>query len=167
MADQEDLLSCLISGEVDFVLIGGLAALAHGATLRTQDIDICCDFSADNLMRLQQALAGLHPVHRMAPAHPALELTPENRGSFENLYLDTDIGQLDCLGAVDGIGGFREVRENSELISLPAGDCRVLTLDALIRAKEAMDRPRDREAVIQLKAIRERLRGEGGAPPGP
>ncbi len=149
------------------MLIGGLAAFAHGATLRTQEIGICCDFSAGNLMRLQRALAGLHPVHRMTPARPALELTPEDCERFKNLYLDTDIGQLDCVGAVEGIGGFREAEENSEQISLSSGGCRVLTLDALIRAKEAMARPRDREAVVQLKAIRERLRGEGGAAHGP
>ena len=66
MADLEDLISRLVLHNVDFVVIGGLAAEIHGVTLVTQDIDICCDFSAENLARLQAALNDLHPVHRIA-----------------------------------------------------------------------------------------------------
>jgi len=55
------------------------------------------------------------------------------------------------------VGDFAEVKRHSVEIQLPAGACRVLSLDALIRSKEAMGRPRDREALLQLKAIRERL----------
>jgi hypothetical protein len=75
---------------------------------------------------------------------------------LKNLYLDTDWGVLDCLGAVTGIGDYDDVLANSEEIELDSGSCRVLTLDALISAKQAMDRPRDRETVLQLQAIRER-----------
>ena len=160
MPDLEGPLARLIRHEVDFVVVGGFAAATHGSPLLTHDIDVCCDFSPDNLMRLQAALADLHPVHRMPPARPPLELTPETAGEFKNLYLDTDDGQLDCLSLVDGVGNFERAKQDSVEIRLPEGTCRVLSLDALIRSKEAMGRPRDREAVLQLKAIRERLDGE-------
>ena len=75
-----------------------------------------------------------------------------------NLYLDTDFGQLDCLGEVKGIGMYSKVYQRSVLLDLPFGPCRVLDIDALIRAKQAMDRPRDRAAIIQLRAIMERPR---------
>jgi len=156
MPDLYSLLERLIRQEVDFVVIGGFAGVAHGSTFVTQDIDICCDMALENLMRLQGAVADLNPVHRMTPARVPLHLTPENCTAFKNLYLDTDCGQLDCLGSVQGLGDFEAVSSNSVEIELSAGTCRVLSLDALIRAKEAMPRPRDEEAVMELKAIRRR-----------
>lgn len=157
MPELGDIVARLIRRHVDFVIVGGWAAVVHGVTLVTRDVDICCGFSVENLMRLQKALADLHPVHRMPPARPALGLTRQTCRGFKNLYLHTDYGPLDCLGMIEGVGGFEEVKRNSVEIDLPAGPCRVLSLDALIRSKEAMTRPRDREAVLQLKAIRERL----------
>ena len=160
MPDLDNLIARLIQNEVDFVVVGGFAATTHGVTLVTQDVDICCDFSPDNLMRLQAALSDLHPVHRMPPAHPPLELTPESAGDFKNLYLDTDYGQLDCVSSIDGIGDFEQAKQDSIEITLPEGTCRILSLDALIRSKEAMGRPRDHEAARQLRAIREQLDGQ-------
>jgi hypothetical protein len=130
--------------------------VAHGTSLVTQDVDICCHFATDNLMRLQEALAGLHPVHRMTPKRLPLQLTPQACGGLKNLYLDTDLGQLDCLGEVAGVGDFEQAKSLSVEVSLPAGTCRVLSLDALIAAKAAMARPRDREVVKQLRAIKAR-----------
>jgi len=155
--DLDRLIACLIETDVDFVVIGGNAAAAYGSTVRTQDVDVCCDFSVDNLMKLQAALSDLHPVHRMPPARPPLKLTPETAADFKNLYLDTDYGQLDCLSSVEGVGDFAQVKRESVEVALSEGPCRILSLDALIRSKQAMNRPRDREAVLQLKAIRERL----------
>ena len=156
MQDMELLLERLITHNVNFVIVGGFAAVAYGVTLVTQDIDVCCEFSTDNLLRLQQALRDLNPVHRMTPRRLPLELTADNCNGLKNLYLSTDQGQLDCLGEVKGIGNYEVVVRQSEEIELDAGTCRILTLQALINAKKAMDRPRDREAVLQLTAIKEK-----------
>lgn len=156
MPDLESLLQRLIQGGVDFVLIGGFASVAHGVSLPTQDIDVCCPFTPENLMRLQGAIADIRPVHRMVPARPPLRLTPDTCAGLRNLYLDTDWGQLDCLGEVLALGGYEDVRAHSLAVQLAGGSCRILSIDALIRAKEAMGRPRDREAALQLRAIRER-----------
>ena len=92
----------------------------------------------------------------MTPAQPPLILTEENCGGLKKLYLVTDLGVIDCLGNVAGLGGYDQVLENSIMIEAAAGRFRVLTLDAHIRAKEAMDRPHDRLTVKQLRAIKER-----------
>jgi hypothetical protein len=155
MGDLTSLLERLIQHQVAFVVVGGYAAVAHGCTLVTMDVDICCDFSVENLMRLQDALSDLNPVHRMTPKRLPLCLTPESCHGLKNLSLDTDLGQLDCLGFVLGIGAFPIVRKRSVVIHLPWGRCRILSLDALIEAKQAMDRPRDKEAVLQLSVIQE------------
>jgi hypothetical protein len=67
VADLTGIIERLLIAKVDFVLVGGLATVTHGSSMTTQDIDICCDFSADNLHRLQSALDGIHPIHRMTP----------------------------------------------------------------------------------------------------
>ena len=141
------------------MVVGGFAAVAHGVTLLTQDIDVCCPVTADNLMRLQAALADLPPVHRMPPERPPLRLTPETATEFRNLYLETDWGQLDCLGEILGVGDYDRVLAQSIEIQLAGGPCRILSIDALIQAKQAMGRDKDRETIVQLRAIQERTRG--------
>lgn len=160
-SDLFDILKRLSEGHVSFVIIGGFAATVYGCTILTEDMDICCDFSPENLLRLQNALAGLHPVHRMTPNRKPLELTPNTVTGLKNLYIDTDLGILDCLGYVNGIGDFQHVLKGSRKIEVEGIELNILTIDALIQAKEAMRRPHDQQAVIQLKAIREQTRPNG------
>jgi hypothetical protein len=150
------MLARLAQGGVEFVLVGGYAAVTHGVSLVTQDVDICCRFAKENLRRLQAVLADLHPRHRMTPQKLPLELTDEHCVQVKNLYLETDLCVLDCLSEVAGVGAFDTVLENSLEIEFPGGKFRVLDLDQLIQAKEAMNRPHDRLTLTQLRAIRER-----------
>ncbi len=153
-SDFINLLERLVNARVDFVIIGGFAGVVHGCTYVTQDIDICCDFSPATLLALQGAISDLHPVHRMTPKRKKLQLTEKTCVQFKNLYLDTDIGQLDCLSFIDGLGDYSQVKRESELIEVEKMKVRVLSLDALIKAKKSMNRPRDKEAVLQLEAIK-------------
>jgi hypothetical protein len=150
-----DLTRRLVEAQVEFVLIGGFAAVAHGATLVTRDVDICCRFDEGNLRRIQKALADLHAAHRSRPDLP-LDLTAEQCAVLKNLYLKTDLGAVDCLGEVLGVGDFDAVLKQSVEVELPFGPCRILDLDGLIRAKEAMNRDHDRITVRQLREIKKR-----------
>jgi hypothetical protein len=152
--DFRDLLTRLVETKVDFVLVGGFAGVVHGCSCVTQDIDICCDFSPENLLALQQAVSDLHPVHRMTPGRKRLNLTEQTCSQFKNLYLDTDIGQLDCLSFIDGLGDYQMVKQASELIKIKDVSLRILSLDGLIKAKKAMNRPRDRQVIFELEAIK-------------
>lgn len=158
MSDLEQLLKRLLDQRVEFVIIGGYAVMAYGVPLITQDVDIACRLSVENLLRLQAAVADLHPVHRLTPQKLPLQLTRESCAGLKNLYLRTDLGVVDCLGDVLGVGDFDAVLGDSQPVQLGFGECRILTLDALIRAKEALGRPRDRQAVVELRAIKARLR---------
>jgi hypothetical protein len=153
MQNLSELTRRLISSQVEFVLVGGFAAVAHGVTLVARAVDICCRFSEANLMRIQKAFVDLHPVHRSRPDLP-LELTPEQCVSLKNLYLKTDLGMVDCLGEILGVGNFDEVLKRSVEVELPYGKCRILDIEALIRAKEAMNRDHDRITVKYLKEIK-------------
>ena len=155
MQNLSDLLQRLHQQKVEFVLVGGFAAVLHGGSLVTQDLDVCCRFSEENLLRIQTAVADLHPVYRMRPDLP-LELTPEICRTLKNLYLKTDLGSLDCLGEVKGVGDYNEVLKHSVVAALPFGECRVLDFDTLIRAKQAMNREHDKITVRQLLAVKGR-----------
>jgi len=155
MQNLSELTRRLIAAQVEFVLVGGFAALAHGVMRSTRDVDICCRFSETNLMRIQKAFADIHPVHRPRTDLP-LELTPELCASLKNLYLQTDLGVVDCLGEILGVGDFDEVARHAVELELPIGKCRVIDLETLIRAKEAMGRDHDRITVKHLKEIQKR-----------
>lgn len=157
--DFVNLLERLVNNGVEFVIVGGFAGVVHGCTYVTQDIDICCDFSPANLLALQNAISDLDPVHRMTPKRLKLRLTEEICAHLKNLYLDTKQGQLDCLSFIDGLGDYHRAKQESELVEVEDMKMRVLNLDALIKTKRAMNRPHDREAVSQLKAIKKLREG--------
>jgi hypothetical protein len=157
MENLTEILRRLHDGKVEFSLIGGFASRHYGVSLVTDDVDICARFTPENLRRIEVVFKDFHPRHRLTANRLPLELTDELCGRLKNLYLKTDIGILDCLSEVAGIGDFAAVLKESELLKFPFGDCYVLKIDALIRAKQAVGRQRDLIAVQQLTAIRENI----------
>src|SRR5438445_11553557 len=128
-----EILKRLHDASVEFSLIGGYAARHHGATIVTDDLDICARFTPQNLRRIEKAVAGLHPRHRLVANPLPLELTDELCTRLKNLYLTTDLGILDCLSEVAGIGNFDAVLQESELKELPFGRIYILKIEPLIR----------------------------------
>ncbi len=159
MKDLSRISQRLAEFDVEFVIAGGLGIIMHGSALMTRDVDVACRMEPDNLRKVFSAFETLHPVHRMTPQKQPFTKEQAAQGGLRNLYLSTDWGQLDCLGEIKGIGGYGECLALSEEIDLDGHPVRVLTLDALITAKRAMGRPRDLHAVLELEAIREKLRG--------
>lgn len=154
--EAESLLQRLHSHKVEFVIIGGICNVLHGVTLVTQDVDVCCRFCPENLRRLQAAVRDLHPVHRQTPHKLPFVLDEHLARELKNLYLRTDLGVIDCLAEVAGIGDFDAVWQASVPVSLSFGECQMLSLEALIRSKETMGRDQDVAALRQLRAIQER-----------
>lgn len=157
--DLEAIIRRLIEHKVEFVLIGGLASIMHGAPVITHDVDVCLKFSRENLDRLVASLRDLHPRHRITPQRLPFEITDLNWSAFKNVYLETDFGVLDCLGEVAGIGEFEKVFEVSEQITLSVGTFRILSLDAIITAKVAAGRTHDLKTVGYLRAIKSKREG--------
>ena len=98
----------------------------------------------------------LHPFHRLAANKLPLELSDDLCGRLRNLYLQTDLGKLDCLSEVMGVGDYEDTLKHSMVYKLSYGEFRILEIDALIAAKEAVGRERDLAAVKQLRAIKEK-----------
>lgn len=155
MEPEHILLKQLTNSEVEFVLIGGMAAAAQGSVRPTYDIDICYRRTPENLQRLADALAPLNPRLREAPEDLPFQWDARTLQWGLNFTLQTDAGAADLLGEVAGLGSYEEVLAHSEVTELYDMSVRVLTLEGLIKAKRAAGRPRDWEHLLELEALLE------------
>jgi hypothetical protein len=147
------LLELLSNAQVEFVLVGGAAAYAHGSSMMTQDLDICGKLSTENIKRLAKALEPYNPKHRISKDQPSFTAEQAEKQAFKNIYLQTDIGQVDFLGSIKGIGDYVDTYSASQELSMGDFSFRILSISKLIEAKEAMGRPRDLETAAILRNI--------------
>jgi hypothetical protein len=157
MASTLDILRRLATNKVEFVLVGGMAGIAHGSSMVTEDVDVCAPLSVENISRILSAIGDLNPRWRMTPQRPAVPRDAQKLATYNNLYMVTDLGQFDVLGEITGVGSFDEVKRKSVELRVGGMECRVLSIDALIQAKRAIGRPRDVQAAMELEAIRGRI----------
>lgn len=157
----DQLLVLLYNAGVEFVVIGGVAAMCHGATTMTRDLDIAVPMTVENVGRLMDALRPYHPTHVTRPDLGVIQEPIERLITFRLLLISTDLGRLDVLKEVTPIGVASALE--TEVFELIAGKrFHVLSLDQLIEVKAALDRPKDRIVEMELRALRERRR-EGAA----
>jgi hypothetical protein len=149
----EETLRALFDASVEFVLIGGAAMQLQGSAHLTEDLDFCYARSAKNLERLALALAPHHPRLRGAPENLPFRFDAATIKRGLNFTLMTDLGALDFLGEVAGVGDYVEVKNNSDLMAILEMDCLVLSLDGLIRAKKAAGRERDLAVIPELEGL--------------
>jgi predicted nucleotidyltransferase len=155
VTDFARLVGTLVDAEVEFVIVGGLAATVHGSARLTQDIDIVYSRDDANLARLASALEPFAPYLRGAPTGLPFCWDANTLRRGLNFTLTTSIGDIDLLGEIVGGGGYEALTGHAIPIVIFGHECRCLGLDELIRVKRAAGRPKDLEAVAELEAIRE------------
>ena len=155
----EAIFRSLAEHGVEYVLVGGLAATAHGASLVTLDTDICFRQTPENCDRLAQALATLGS-EIFPPRSVLIPITGELLLTHRIVHLRTQAGRLDIMASVPGLGTYDEIHPAATLVAIGDLQIPILSLDQLIRAKSALDQPKDREHLDQLLAIR-KLREAG------
>jgi predicted nucleotidyltransferase len=151
----DELLRLLRAGGVQFILVGGVAATAHGSARHTEDLDVLYDRDPANVARLVAALAPHSPYLRGAPPGLPFRWDVETIRHGLNFTLTTSFGSLDLLGEIAGGGFYRDLLPESMEISIFGVTCRCIDLPALIRVKRAAGRPKDLEAIAELEALRE------------
>jgi predicted nucleotidyltransferase len=151
------LLTRLARAGVEFVVIGGLAVLTHGHVRATVDLDICYARTPQNLRRLVEALAPIHPRLRGAPEGLPFFFDESTLRNGLNFTLVTDEGELDLLGEVTGVGGYTDLVLQALTTEAFGVEVRLMALEDLIRSKAAAGRPKDLLDLEALKAI-QRLR---------
>lgn len=160
MTDFAAIIRMLADANVDFLLVGGVAATLHGSSRLTRDVDVVYARTPDNISRIAAALAPQEPYLRGAPAGLPFVLDTQTLTRGLNFTLTTRLGDLDLLGEIAGGGGFEALRPHSEPIRIFDRDVLCLDLPTLIRTKRAAGRPRDLEVIAELEAIaEERQRG--------
>ena len=155
MTQFKRAIQVLTDAEVQFVVIGGISASLHGSAQITLDLDICYSRASANLRRIAEALAAFHPRPRgFPPDLPFVwdEATLRNGMLFT---LDTDLGQIDLLGEVSGIGAYDEVSASSVEVEAYERRIRTLDLKSLIQSKRAAGREKDLSALPELESLLE------------
>lgn len=154
------LLTLLKEAGVDFTVVGGTAAVLHGGSLATYDLDVLMPFTQDNCQRLLEAMATVHPRLAHTVDKRPLQLSAEALSEFKNLYLLTDLGRLDVLGSLPPLSDVQALLHGSERMRVGGLEIPVLSLEALIEVKAALGRPKDKLAETELRAIAEARRNQ-------
>ena len=153
MTEFEKLLPILTRSGVKFILVGGLAAVVHGASRATYDIDVVYARDSKNLQRLVDALSPYDPYLRGAPPGLPFQWDRETIQRGLNFTLTTKLGSLDLLGEIVGGGSYQDLLGSSQEVEIFGVRCLCLDLESLIQVKRAAGRPKDLEAVAELETI--------------
>jgi NAD(P)-dependent dehydrogenase (short-subunit alcohol dehydrogenase family) len=145
----------LCDAGVEFVAIGGISASLHGSARVTFDLDICFSRSPQNLRRLAEALAAFHPRPRGFPPERPFVWDERTLNNGTVFTLDTDVGPIDLLAEVAGIGAYADAKARSVTAEAFGRQFATLNLPGLIAAKRAAGRDKDLEAIKELESLLE------------
>jgi len=153
--DFKAILDALSEAGVEFIVVGGVCAVLHGAPVSTFDLDLVYSRSKENLRRIEDVLRALRTFYREKP-----KIAPDASllDSAGHHLLITDCGPLDLLGSTVGGEGYEELLAHTEQVELGAGThVRILDLPTLIGMKEKLARERDRAVLpILRRTLQER-----------
>lgn len=155
MKELEPQIALLTQSGVEFVIVGGVAIVAHGADYLTHDLDVCYSRSTENIEKLAKAMQSVKARLRGAPAN--LPFIPDAHTIKQglNFTFDTDIGPIDLLGEIAGVGNYAEANAQAVRVNLFGFQVQIISLDKLIAAKRAAGRPKDLLVIPELEAILE------------
>jgi len=142
-----EILELLNKHQVEYVVIGGVAAVIHGAPVTTFDLDALVRVSDENADRLVAAFSDLDARYR--EHGPTIRPSKEDVLSGGHLLLITRAGPLDILGFIGDNDRYEDLVNVSSEFETSAGKFRVLDLEELVRQKRATNRAKDR-AIIEL-----------------
>ena len=147
---------------VEFIVVGGQAEALMGSARVTYDVDFCYRRTGDNLERLATALRTLHLTLRGAPPELKFLLDAQALALGQNYTFEAD-GEyaLDLLGYLEPLGTYEDVLPRAETLTIAGHTVHVIGLDDLIRIKKHLGRPKDRDSLLHLEAIK-RLREQEG-----
>jgi hypothetical protein len=155
MTDFGALLAALEQAGVEFLVVGGAAATAHGSARLTVDLDLVYRRTPENLGRVINVFRDLSPYPRGAPAGLPFQWDEKSLAQGLNFTLSTRLGAVDLLGEITGGGGYDALLPHTVTLEPFGVRCRCLSLGKLIEVKRAAGRPKDFEAVAELEAIEE------------
>jgi hypothetical protein len=160
--DPGPALETLVRHGVDFVLIGGLAAIVLGSSYSTVDLDIACARDRENLERLAEALRELKATLRGAPPDVSFQLDADTLAAGLNFTFATRGGPVDVFGEPTGAPSYAELKRRASVERIEGVEIRVASIDHLIAMKEAAGRTKDKLLATELRVISDELRAPRG-----
>lgn len=155
MTKFQQILRILTDAKIEFIVVGGAAATAHGSVRLTLDLDVVYRRTRENQEKLAAALQSSSPYLRGAPKGLPFRWDERTIAKGLNFTLTTSLGDLDLLGEIAGGGGYEKLLPFCERIDLFGIECLVLNLKKLIEVKTAAGRPKDFDAIAELEALNE------------
>ncbi len=165
--DAQAVVEALQRHRVQFVAVGGMAAIWHGAQRITKDFDLCPAWDRENLERLAQALEELD-AHLLVPDGPpeGVEVPIDGRflAAMELSTWRTTAGDVDVVLGLPrdrrwNLARFEHLKRRGILVDLHGSGVLLAALEDIVRSKEVSDRPADREALPELRELlRQRAR---------
>jgi predicted nucleotidyltransferase len=154
-ANFVEILPLLVRHGVQFIVVGGGAAIAHGSARLTSDVDVVYARDTANISNITLALRPFQPYLRGAPPGLPFRWDEATLRAGLNFTLTTTLGDLDLLGEVIGGGSYDDLFPFSEELTVFGIGCRFVTLERLIQLKRAAGRPKDLDVLAELQALLE------------
>jgi hypothetical protein len=156
--DPGPALTAFADAGVDFVLIGGLAGIAHGSAYPTYDLDVMYSRERGNLERLADVLRDLGATLRGAPPDLPFQLDADTLEEGGNFTFETRFGAIDILAYPEGAASYEEVKRAASEIDFSGRRVLVASLDHLIAMKDAADRRKDRLMATEYRTLADEQR---------
>lgn len=156
--DPGPVLETLVRHGVDFVLIGGIAAIVLGSSYNTSDLDVAYARDQANIERLSDALRELGATLRGAPPGLPFRIDAETLEAGLNFTFATQGGNLDVFGEPAGAPPYAELKRRASVESIEGVEIRVASIDHLIAMKETAGRTKDTLLASQLRTLSDKLR---------
>jgi hypothetical protein len=154
-ADLSTLLERLLAADLEFVLVGGLAAVVQGAPLTTFDVDVVHRRTEENVDRLLAFLTSIGARYRNRPDPPLPPKRSALLGPGHSLFM-TDLGPLDALGAIEGGADYDQLLPESLPVPIGGRTAHVLSLAKIVALKRASSDPKDKLRLPVLEAVLQR-----------
>jgi predicted nucleotidyltransferase len=138
---------------VRFVVVGGVAATIHGARRVTEDLDVCYDDAPANVRLLARILADWRAYPRHWPDGLPFFMDERTFRTTPTMTFRTVHGDVDVLHRVEPIGGYAEVAQSARVLDVFGAAVPTLDLAPLVRVKQYVNRPKDRDALPELEAL--------------
>ena len=123
----------------------------------TRDLDVCAVLTDPSVAKLRATFRDLHPIHRQTSQRLSFLDTPDPGVPLKNVYLQTDLGPLDVMSSITGIGDFESVKKHAVPFELFGRRVFVMSIEDLIKAKEALGRHKDLLVAQELRAIADKI----------
>jgi hypothetical protein len=155
VTDFHALIRLLVEGNIEFIVVGGAAATAHGSARLTVDLDVVYRRTSENIARIVSTLNPLEPYLRGAPPGLPFDWSEETIHKGLNFTLTTALGALDLLGEIIGGGNYEALLPDTIKLPVAGVECLCLDVPRLIEVKRAAGRPKDFDAIAELEVIEE------------